>query len=225
MKITFLSHAIDIHLQSDSIHNMNDIKHFVDLLRKLSTSHLSSSTKENKGWELLPSATRLIEAGIKFKRGTSQSILDIKFEDGVLKIPPLIIDATTETVFRNLISYEQSLPNCDDSFTSYAIFLDNLIITTKDMDILCESQIIDNWLNPVDATQLFNKLYNDTACANYCYADLCGEVNRFRKRHWPRWRAVLVRNYFNTPWAVLSTSAAIILLILTLLQTLYGIKK
>jgi hypothetical protein len=104
------------------------------------------------------------------------------------------------------------------------MFLDNLIITTKDMNILCENQIIENWLNPEDATQLFNKLYYDTCVFNF-YKDLCRDVNRFCKRRWPRWRAMLVRNYFNNPWAVLSTSAAVILLILTLLQTIYGIKK
>jgi hypothetical protein len=44
---------------------------------------------------------------------------------------------------------------CDDRITSYAILLDSLINTAKDIDILCENEIIDNWLNPEDAAQLF----------------------------------------------------------------------
>jgi hypothetical protein len=236
--------------QQDGCINIQCIKHFVDLFRKLSTKSrtlfkkLSSSTSlittcstarfwissikrkkgQRRGWELLPSATRLMESGIKFKRGTSKSILDVKFNDGVLEIPPFEIHEITETVFRNLISYEQCHPNSDDRITSYAILLDSLINTEKDIDILCENNIIENWLNPEDAAQLFNKLYHDTL-VNYHYIELCRRVNSYCRRRWPRWRGVLVRNYFNTPWAILSTLAAIILLILTLIQTVYAMKK
>jgi hypothetical protein len=200
--------------------NLKDIKHFVDLFRKLSTLSSVEEKKERmQGWELLPSATRLVKAGIKFKRGTSACILDIKFIDGVLEIPPIVIHDITETVFRNLISYEQCHPKCEARVTSYVMFLDNLILTTKDMDILCDNQIIVNWLNHEDAAQLFNQLYHDTYVKDYYYQNICHDVNSFCRRRWPRWRAVLVHNYFNTPWAILSTLAAFILLILTLLQT------
>ncbi|MCV5003972.1 DUF247 domain-containing protein, partial [Escherichia coli] len=54
-------------------------------------------------WQPMPSATSLTEAGIKFSNASSNCILDIQFEDGVLMIPPLFIQETTETVLRNLI--------------------------------------------------------------------------------------------------------------------------
>ena len=181
--------------------------HFVHLFRKLSTlpstlfmqlstlsstlfkkwSRSSSSTEERDegwGWEQVPSATSLVEAGIKFERHTSRSILDIKFEHGVLKIPPFQIDDKTETLFRNLICYEQCLPHCDDEFTSYVIFLDYLIITIKDMNILCENKIIENYSNAEDATELFNKLALDTV-VDYCHRDVSKHINRFCKRHYP----------------------------------------
>jgi hypothetical protein len=195
------------------------------MFRILSTLSIIEENQERpRGWELLPSAKSLVEAGIKFKRSKSQSILGIKFIDGILEIPPLVIQETTETVFRNLISYEQCHRYRDDKITSYAILLDCLINTAKDMDILCENKIIENWLNPEDAAQLFNKLYLDTY-VGYCYTDLCRQVNSFCQRRCPRWRAVLVGKYFNTPWAGLSTLAAVILLILTLVQTVYAMKK
>ncbi|XP_062153151.1 UPF0481 protein At3g47200-like [Alnus glutinosa] len=179
----------------------------------------------NIPWELMPSATRLKEAGIKFRSGTSKSILDIKFVDGVLEIPSLLIHDTTETLFRNLISYEQCYPGCETRFTSYAVLLDNLINTTKDLEILCDKGIIRNWMDPEAATIFFNKLYNNTVVGEFCYANLCEQVHSHCRRQWPRWRAVLVHNYFNTPWSVLSTLAALVLLILTFLQTFYTIKK
>ena len=61
------------------------IKHLVDTLRKLAAisllrklSNSSSGEEEKKRLELLPSATSLMEAGIKFKRATSGSISDVK---------------------------------------------------------------------------------------------------------------------------------------------------
>jgi hypothetical protein len=219
---TFLSYRM-LPQQIQTYTNIQGIEHIVDLDRKLSTFSIEDKEDRTKGWVLLPSATSLVEAGIKFKRGTSsENILDIKFIDGVLEIPPLAIHDVTETAFRNLISYEQCYPKCEARITSYAVLLDSLINTAKDMDILCENKIIENWLNPEDAAQLFNKLYLDTY-VHYCYTDLCRQVNSFCQRRWPRWRGALVRNYFNTPWAILSTLAAVILLILTLVQTWYSI--
>ncbi|XP_062152643.1 UPF0481 protein At3g47200-like [Alnus glutinosa] len=222
LSITLLSYGMQPQLMQTNM-NIQGIEHIVDLDRKLSTLSIEDKEERIGGWELLPSATSLVEAGIKFKRGTSsENILDIKFIDGVLEIPPLVIHDVTETAFRNLISYEQCYPKCEAKITSYAVLLDSLINTAKDMDILCENKIIENWLNPEDAAQLFNKLYLDTY-VDYCYTDLCRQVNSFCQRRWPRWRGALVRNYFNTPWAILSTLAAVILLILTMVQTWYSI--
>jgi hypothetical protein len=203
--------------------NIQGIKHFVDLFRKLSTSSLEEM-KEQEGWESLPSATSLVEAGIKLEVGKSDNLLDVKFSDhGVLEIPQLVIHDVTETVFRNLISYEQCQPNVPQRITSYAMFLDSLINTAKDMDILCKKQIIRNSLNPEDAANIFNKLYHDTYVKNYYYHDICKNVNKFCDRRWPRYRALLLHDYFSSPWSLLSTLAAIILLILTLVQTWYSI--
>jgi hypothetical protein len=172
--------------------NIQGIKHIVDLDRKLSTLSIEDKKKRIGGWELMPSATSLMEAGIKYKRSTSsENILDIKFIDGVLEIPPLVIRDVTETSFRNLISYEQCYPKCEAWITSYAILLNGLINTAKDMDILCENKIIENWLNPKDAAQLFNKLYHNTY-VNYCYTDLCRQVNTFCQHRWPKWRGTLI---------------------------------
>ena len=205
---------------------IQDIQHIVDVVRKL----LVSSIAGEKGylgpnWTLLPSATSLVEAGVKIKRGESKSILDLKYDNGVLEIPPLKIDETTETLFRNIISFEQCYPYCKPKFTSYAILLDNLINTAKDVDILSKKEIIKNWLNPEDVLPFFNKLYYNAGVKKMYYQSLCKKVNKYCNRRWPRWRAMLVRNYFNTPWAILSTAAAVILLILTFVQTWYAVFK
>lgn len=235
----------DLPFPNDSV---QDVKHIPDLLRKLLISTyrgeeegglewklmpewlVSTIIRENHkkdrlhNWKLVPSATMLLDAGIKFKRGSSDKcILDIKFNNGTLEIPPILIHQTTETAFRNLISFEQCY-RCEARITSYAIFLDNLINTPADMEKLCERNIVDNLLNPEEATKIFNKLYQDTYMGKFHYEDLGLQVNRFCQNKWPRWRAALVRNYFGTPWIVLSTLGALIILILTFLQTYYTIE-
>ncbi|KAG5254418.1 UPF0481 protein [Salix suchowensis] len=201
-------------------------KHLLDLLRYWLIQS-SGNDEDGSTWEPIPSATDLVDAGIKFKVGDSKerSLLDLKFNinDGSLEIPSLLIQETTEVVIRNLISYEQCSPQCTDRITSYAVLLDNLINTTKDMDILTRSKIITNWLNPEEAMQFFNKLYHDACLKTYYYQTLCQDVSRYHGRRWPRWRALLMRNYFGTPWAIVSMLAAATLLILTIVQTIFTV--
>ncbi|XVF60073.1 hypothetical protein PTKIN_Ptkin08bG0014000 [Pterospermum kingtungense] len=199
------------------------VKHILDLIRLNLVSHseivrnYERNQESNLGWQPIPSATRLKEAGVKFVRVDVDCILDIKFRNGVLQIPSLLIQETTETIFRNLISYEQCLPDCSPIFTSYAKTMDNLIDTTDDMEILCK-EIFDNWMSPEDATKFFNELYNDTYVKAFYYDELCNEVNQHYKQRWPRWRADLVHNYFFKPWAIVALIYAFIIFVLTFWQ-------
>ncbi|EXC31343.1 hypothetical protein L484_017623 [Morus notabilis] len=209
-------------------------KHILDLLRNslvLNSSiiHQNKTNSDTISCELEPmrSATSLEESGIKFKMCASKSILDIKFHEkqGVLEIPTLFIQETTETVFRNLISLEQCCPNYDPIITSYAVLLDNLINSKDDMEILCKSKAIYNWLNIDDATRFFNKLYIDTFVKETFYIELTHQVNEYCRYPWHKYRRVLMRDYFKHPWAFISVIAATTALILTFLQTLFPIIK
>ncbi|GMN29347.1 hypothetical protein TIFTF001_044339 [Ficus carica] len=184
-----------------------------------------ATTLEDSGIKRMHSATSLVESGIKFEMRESKSILDIEFKEGVLKIPQLFIQETTETVFRNLISLEQCCPNYEPTFTSYAVLLDNLINSREDMEVLCKSKAIESWLNIDDATKFFNKLYIDTFVKKSYYSNLTFKVDKYCERFWPRQRRVLMRDYFRHPWAQISVAAASVGLILAFLQTLFTIIK
>ncbi|XP_031282220.1 UPF0481 protein At3g47200-like [Pistacia vera] len=201
-----------------------EIKHILDLLRHSLLLPLSSDKFNDKPtrWEPFPCATKINEAGITFKKGEADSILEINFANGVLEIPPLLIQETTETILRNLISFEQCCPNYQPIVTSYAKLMDNLIDTDEDVEILREKNIIDNWLNPEDAKQLFNKLYQDTYVKQFFYRDICVKVTRHFERCWPRWCVFYLHN-FTSPWAMVSQAVGAILFILAFLQTLYSI--
>ncbi|CAK7343846.1 unnamed protein product [Dovyalis caffra] len=76
-----------------------------------------------------------------------------------------------------------------------------------------------------EATRFFNQLYHDSYLTEYHYANECKEVNKYCRQSWPRWRAVLMRNYFGTPWKIASLFVAAAFLILTIVQTIFSIIK
>ncbi|PQM42008.1 UPF0481 protein [Prunus yedoensis var. nudiflora] len=192
-----------------------------------------TKAKTRKGSNLshrIPNATSLSEAGVRFEKsqnkeeGKGECIMNIKFKDGVFTIPPLGIDEKTEPLFRNLIAFEQCYHDRSHKITSYAVLMDNLIDSREDIDFLCDKGILANWLNPDDAAQFFNKLYDDTSVMGYYYSGLSDDVNTYYKTKWHKFMETLRRDYFSTPWRIVSFIAAFILLVLTLVQTLYTIR-
>ncbi|CAL9014811.1 unnamed protein product [Prunus brigantina] len=184
----------------------------------------------------IPNATTLSEAGVQFRRSknTPDCIMNIEFnfKNGVFTIPPLGIDEKTGPLFRNLIAFEQCHHSRLHKITSYAVLMDNLIDTSKDVDLLREKIILVNWLSPEDAAQFFNELYNDTTVIGFYYGSLCKDVNKYYNTYqntwmgtWNKWMEILRRDYLSTPWKVISFIAAVILLLLTLLQTIYTIHQ
>uniref|UniRef100_A0A2P2MPH9 Uncharacterized protein n=1 Tax=Rhizophora mucronata TaxID=61149 RepID=A0A2P2MPH9_RHIMU len=173
-------------------------------------------------------ATELKEAGIKFKRAEGCSLFDIKFENGTLLIPKLTIEDRTESVLRNLIAYEQFSKVGDDPHhvINYTMLMDCLINTEKDVELLSRRRIIDNWLgdDAVIAT-LFNKLLDNVRLCNEksYYADTYEQVNKHCSKRCNLWMAKLRHDYFYSPWALISFLAALLLLSLTLIQTLYSL--
>ncbi|PSS34456.1 UPF0481 protein [Actinidia chinensis var. chinensis] len=175
------------------------------------------------------SATELYAAGIKFVKSQDPCILKIEFhENGELTIPQLKVNEWTETLFRNLIAFEQ----CDhepEYISSYIIFLDSLINTPMDVDLLVKCEIIENSLGDSErVSDLFNNLYKETITefSIFYFADICHKLNAYNKDSWHRWRAtryrwkvILKRDYFSNPWSVISVIAAIVLLLFTVAQT------
>ncbi|RWR71925.1 UPF0481 protein [Cinnamomum micranthum f. kanehirae] len=174
----------------------------------------------------IPTVTELQEAGVKFKRKKAKSILDIDFKHGLMEIPRLTISDTTNSLFRNFIALEQCLPWSSAHFTSYCIFMDSLINTPRDVQLLYQSDIIEHVLgSDEEVAILFNKLCKGITWdfKNSYLANKFEEVIEYSQRKWPKWRAKLVRDYFSNPWAILSLAAAIYVIILTSGQTFFAV--
>ncbi|GKV41336.1 hypothetical protein SLEP1_g48882 [Rubroshorea leprosula] len=147
----------------------------------------------------IPSATRLKEVGVKFQKAESRHILDVRFNKGVLEIPPLLITPLTETIFRNLINFGQCSILCIPWVTWYAILLDCLVNTSDDVDLMSRAGVLNNRLNPEETTNFFNRVRDNNLIYDFFYAPLCEDVNRYCERRWPRLQASLIQNYFTKP--------------------------
>ncbi|XP_059445421.1 putative UPF0481 protein At3g02645 [Corylus avellana] len=198
--------------------------HFLDLARTISLSQSKRLQKRSIGNKFLRTynASQLVDAGVKFKVVSSECLFDIEFTNGVLKIPCLTLYIQTESLFRNLVALEQCHYQFDRYVTDYVYILDFLIDTNKDVDLLVEKGILVNTLGDSNAaTTLVNKLSQHTyfIVMNSDYCRLCENLNTFYSVPCHKWKAILRRDYFSTPWRIASTVAAIILLVLTFIQT------
>ncbi|XP_028057957.1 putative UPF0481 protein At3g02645 isoform X2 [Camellia sinensis] len=207
----------------------DDIKHLLGLLHYCWCYEFHSTLSQRLVVvtdKSMKSATELREAGIQFKKVIiNRNLFDIRFVNGTMEIPNLIVDDTTEFVFRNLIAYEQYLPPSSmNYFTAYANFMDNLVNTSNDVQILRDYGVIRNLLgdNEVVSTML-NKLVNNVYVSLICYEQVYHDVNKHCKGRCNVWLATLRQDYFNTPWALISFLAAVVLLLLTVVQTVCSV--
>ncbi|PIA42482.1 hypothetical protein AQUCO_02000140v1 [Aquilegia coerulea] len=208
----------------------NQVKHFVDLILNCHllsastlTDRVSVENESNREFTFIPSATELHDrSGVKFKKGESPCYLDITFKSGVLEIPTLVIEDTTELNLRNMIAMEQCDARNTAHISCYMFLLDSLISTPKDVALLRHRGIIKNCLgSDEEVADLVNKLGSGVnACPwdSPYYEDL-KKIHVFYNRRRNKWKANLKRNYFHTPWMTLSFIAALVLLICTVAQT------
>ncbi|KAI3696695.1 hypothetical protein L6452_29179 [Arctium lappa] len=204
-------------------------KHLLDLLRlTFLPPELEHSMKPDSRppSHIIHTISKLRRAGIKLKRSKAESFLVVKFKYGVIHMPTITIDDFMCTFLLNSVAFEQCHSGCSKHFTTYVTLLDSLINTTKDVGYLCDSNIIENYLGTeTDVATFINNTGKDISFdINLCYlARLFDEVNRHYRSGWHVQWASFRYTYFDTPWSFISALAALLLLVLTVVQTVYAI--
>ncbi|XP_047950530.1 UPF0481 protein At3g47200-like isoform X2 [Salvia hispanica] len=231
----------------------NNARHFVEFLLFLHAPAAGSrdTSSSARKVEYTRSAKELQEAGVRFRDGKADCLLEVFFESdgekrgclfkflcgrgGELTIPKLRVDELSETFFRNLVAFEQlgHFGHFSKYITSYVILMDSFIDTSGDVDILVNHGIIENKLgDSQQVANLFNNLHKEvvTEANDFYFAKTCGELNEYSKDWLHQWKAswfrskvMLKKNYFSNPWSFLSLAAATVLLILTVIQTVCSI--
>ncbi|GKV29577.1 hypothetical protein SLEP1_g38490 [Rubroshorea leprosula] len=199
----------------------------VGAIEDLRTAKSEGHEEEKRNWQTIGSASELHGAGIKFENKIEGRLFDINFEKGVMSIPTLKIVDDTESILRNLVAYEQCYKDISSRhFIDYIRFMDCLINTGKDVELLRRHEIIENRLGDNEViADIFNRICDSVLVDedDFFYSQIFNKVNKYCRRKWNQWKANLRHNYFNTPWASISVIAAVILLLLTVLQSVYSV--
>ncbi|KAL9342993.1 hypothetical protein Peur_063424 [Populus x canadensis] len=205
--------------QTDS--SFEKISHFTDLLRQFMLCGANTRRFDfNHPIKLKYSAVMLREAGVKFQATEDKCLVNITFKKGVLKIPPLEVDYSFERLVRNIMALEQCHKPFEAHICNYIKFMDQLIDSAEDVELLVKSKIILHRLGD-DATfsDMINKLCEKVGDTYTCYDDICKEMNAHYENPWNSIIATLHLVYFPNVWRGTGTFAAAVLLILTFMQT------
>ncbi|KAH7661354.1 hypothetical protein IHE45_15G057200 [Dioscorea alata] len=187
----------------------------------------ANSSETGGDIEWIPTASELELAGIKFEENKeANSFLDISFQNnGTIKIPQLYIEDFTIPLFKNLIAFEQCSADASKDITSYTMFMDYIINTSKDVQLLEQKRILVNLMGTDDAAaSLFNGLGDKIIyCPKKMYlrglhSKVKSYYNSSYHKHWAR----LIRDYFSSPWATISFLAALVLLLFTAEQSFFS---
>ncbi|XP_057512462.1 UPF0481 protein At3g47200-like [Actinidia eriantha] len=186
--------------------------------------------------ELMPSASYLDYARVKFVAGTGKHLFKVKFTDqsclergfqrARFEIPTLSLYDSTERFLRNLIAFEQCCPGVSFFVTSYAFLMDMLVKSAKDVEVLQMAGIIQNHLGAdQDASNLFNKLCKEVVLEKFFFVETCNQATKYSKRYWPATVAHVRRKYLATRWAFIAFCVAFIAFGMSITQFVRNVFK
>ncbi|KAG7637782.1 hypothetical protein ISN45_At02g022740 [Arabidopsis thaliana x Arabidopsis arenosa] len=209
-------------------------QHFTDLFRCVRVSTLSLTEEQiniaknepPKSRKIMYNADKLDSAGVNFVNVDEENDLSlvITFKDGILKMPCFTVEDNTERVVRNLMALEQCHYPRTTFVCDYISFLDFLINTDQDVDLLAKKGIVKNWLGHQESvTEMVNKLCLGLVDFGSHYSDVVENLNKHYDNRLNRSVGTLRRVYFKDLWTGTATVAAVVLLVLTLIQTVASI--
>ncbi|KAF8026090.1 hypothetical protein BT93_F2795 [Corymbia citriodora subsp. variegata] len=173
-------------------------------------------------------ASELQEAGVQFQKWKGHDLLDIEFRHRTLRVPQLPLNDYTISLLLNFVGYELTVKHPEPFFTNYLMFWNSLVNSPRDVQILCKHRIINNMESEKEVAELLMR-YREVIYdldLGYLYDEI-KKVNDYCERYYDSkyhvWWRSLIRERFSSPWTCLSLFAAIILLLLTLLQTFYSL--
>ncbi|XP_039158828.1 UPF0481 protein At3g47200-like [Eucalyptus grandis] len=215
-------HVMDVY-RKGMLMKSEEVQHEGELDMGPEDMKISAKKTEPIIWSVI----ELTEAGIKFKKRKTNSLKDISFARGFLKLPVIKVDDTTESMFLNVMTFERLHIGAGNEVTSYVTFMDKIINDRQDVALLHTEGIIQNDFGSDKAVaKLFNSLCTDvTLPSNENLDGVQQKISEHCKEPWNKWRAILNRTYFRSPWTILSLTAALFLFALTIMQAVYTVLR
>ena len=181
----------------------------------------SSANAPKHDQEAVFKATKLRECGVRFKRSTTNKI---EFDNGVLQLPSIPIDDTTECAFLNMMAFEHLHVGQGNEITSYICFMDDLIDSALDVNLLVTKGIIVNAVGSEKAVaEVLNSLTKEVISdPSEGFKVVRGNLKAYSHKKTNMWKASLKHTHFSNPWSVTALFAATLLLVLTIIRTVYS---
>jgi hypothetical protein len=180
-----------------------------------------ADVEEQQEWvRTMPSAVELSEAGIHFKLSDTQSVLDIDFQNGVLRMPLLHVREATESKFFNQMAFERLHGDAGNAVIDFIVFMDNMIDSGEDVALLTSKGLIEVMLGSDEAVaQMLNNMTKGAIRSPTTKVhDVQRRVNAHCKKRWNKLRASFVHTYLSNPWVFISLLAAA-----TFMQTVHTV--
>ncbi|CAA0404157.1 unnamed protein product [Arabidopsis thaliana] len=217
-------------------HYVLEAKHLLDLIRKtfvpvpsqrrIKYHSSKSSFNDHEYLGFVLSAKKLHLRGIKFKpRKNTDSILDISYSNGVLHIPPVVMDDFTASIFLNCVAFEQLYADSSNHITSYVAFMACLINEESDAAFLSERRILENYFGTEDEVSRFYKLIGKDIALDLeksYLAKVFEGVNEYTSQGFHVHCAEFIHTHFDSPWTFASSFAALLLLLFAALQVFFA---
>ncbi|CAK7329310.1 unnamed protein product [Dovyalis caffra] len=202
-------------------------RHLLDLFRLTLVSSPQAVHRNFSPFILLiQPAKKLHLVGIQFRPRLADSFLDVKYSNGVLEIPTLTLDDFSSSLLLNCVAFEGCYNHCSKDITCYVTFMGCLVETPTDAELLRDRNVIENYLGTEEeVAQFFRNISKDVAfdIERSYLSDVFEDVNEYYRHNWHVQWAGFKKAYFETSWPLLSALAAIILLILTLIQAFFPV--
>ncbi|PKA63574.1 UPF0481 protein [Apostasia shenzhenica] len=171
-------------------------------------------------------AVDLHEAGVKFHCSPTHALTAVHFDRqrGLLSLPLLTVDDTTEFEFLNMVALEHLHPDSGGEISSFVVFMDALVDSAKDVRLLHGHGILFNGFGrDKDLAGLFNSMSKEVIMdqgGSLGYVQREAEI--YCRRRWNNWRANFVHTYLTNPWTAFSFAAAAAVILLTAAGTVFS---
>ncbi|KAF5181451.1 hypothetical protein FRX31_028964 [Thalictrum thalictroides] len=184
-------------------------------------------------YDSFPCAKDLQEMGVKFKASyDTLAFLDITFEEGYLTFNHFR-KGIMYSLFPNWIALEQCNCHFKGYITSYTLLLGQLVNSKDDVKFLRKTGIIvGSEVEDEKFVKEISRLCQRLKPIEFHYGELFLRLGLYtqtgcnrQRANLHNWYVILKRDYFSSPWAFISFIAAVVLLLLTAIQTMYAIRS
>ncbi|MCL7043667.1 hypothetical protein MKW94_013644 [Papaver nudicaule] len=184
-------------------------------------------------------ASELYQFNVYFRKAESYNKLHFNITTGVLTLPIITINERTVSTYLNMVARASTRESSTAAiFIIYTRLMGTLVQSTKDVRLLQSHGIIINQLSNREAVlEVIQDIAKGTISSDVIvrsndlsYISIIEGLDKFCKLRTIRlrktlyvWFTNLTETHFKTPWSGLSLIAAITLLALTVIQTVYAI--